>query len=177
LQHSAIDTIKTLIEAATVPFTIHAVALFGSAASGKATECSDVDLLVIAEGLNEKYHRRSAEIVSIKHALPGMSLDVLLLTRAEAESNFDNHNPLFLDIAEQGVIVTDPDDFLGKLMQKTREDIKARGLKKFRDAWRFPVKAGVATYLSEVSNCWNSRAFGGDGTGNQSEPLPRHNQQ
>jgi hypothetical protein len=35
---------------------------------------------------------------------PKIPLDVLLLTQEEVVSNFRNHNPLFLDIAEEGFL-------------------------------------------------------------------------
>ncbi len=152
-----------MIESSSFPFSIRAVAVFGSVPSGKATENSDIDLLVLAEGIKEKFHRRTAEIASIKRVLRGMPLDVLLLTPEEARSNFDNHNPLFLDIAEEGVILMDTDDFLSKLIHKTRAYIRSRGIKKFHNAWKFSVKAGEATALSEVSNKDFSSAMLRDG--------------
>lgn len=156
-------TLKTLIESSSLPFSIRAVVVFGSTARGRATESSDVDLLVVAEDIPEKLHRRAEEIVRIKHHFPGLPLDVLLLTPEETRSNFNNHNPLFLDIAEEGVILIDADDFLRDLVQKTKAYIRSRGIKKFHDAWKFPVEAGVATYLSEVSNQDFSSAMLKDG--------------
>jgi len=39
-----------------------------------------------------------------------LPLDILLLTPEEVISNFKNHNPLFLDIAEEGIIILDKND-------------------------------------------------------------------
>jgi hypothetical protein len=42
-----------------------------------------------------------------------LPLDLLLLTKGEVISNFENHNPLFLDIAAEGVVIFDEDSFEG----------------------------------------------------------------
>jgi HEPN domain-containing protein/predicted nucleotidyltransferase len=136
----------------TLPFNIRAVLLFGSAARGGETPDSDVDLLVIADGINTKRHRRGPEIASIKHSFPELSLDILLLTESEVLSNFRNHNPLFLDIAEEGIIILDYGNFLNHLIAETKEYIKRRGIKRFGDGWIFPVEKGTPAYLSRVSN-------------------------
>src|SRR2546427_12253696 len=61
--------------------------LFGSLVKGTATASSDVDLLVVCHDLNPKRHRRGKESAEIKQ-LPGVPLDMLLLTLPEVESNF-----------------------------------------------------------------------------------------
>jgi HEPN domain-containing protein/predicted nucleotidyltransferase len=147
-----IATIKTAMENDCFPFTIKGAVLFGSQAEGSPTRDSDVDLLVVAENINSKLHRRKKEILALKRSLPGMPLDVLLLTSAEVVSNFTNHNPLFLSIAEDGIIIKDDWDFLFNLMKETREYIKVKGIKRLADGWRFPVAYRVATPLSSVSN-------------------------
>lgn len=136
-----------------LPFDILAALLFGSWAKGTETPDSDIDLLIVAEGINPKRHRRGGEIAYIKHCFPGLFLDILLLTEEEVLSNFTNHNPLFLDMAEEGIIILDAkDDFLQNLMLETREYIRQKEIKRFGDGWIFPVKKGAPTYLSKVSN-------------------------
>jgi HEPN domain-containing protein/predicted nucleotidyltransferase len=145
------DTLAAL-EEAELPFDITGVVVFGSRAKGKATPHSDIDLLIVADGINQRRHRRVEEIISIKRYLKGLPADILLLTRQEVKSNFRNHNPLFLDIAEDGIIVIDKDKFLENLMEETIEYIKQKGIKKLKEGWVFAVKPGVPTYLSRVSN-------------------------
>ncbi|MGB9715444.1 MAG: HEPN domain-containing protein [Thermodesulfovibrionales bacterium] len=135
-----------------LPFDIVAALLFGSWAKGSETPDSDIDLLIVADRINTKLHRRGKEIADIKHCIPGLSLDVQLLTKEEVISNFRNHNPLFLDIAIEGIIILDKDKFLRNLMLETKEYLKQRGIKRFGDGWIFPVEKGVPTYLSRVSN-------------------------
>lgn len=147
-----IITIQSALANTPFTFTISGVVLFGSQAKDRQKPGSDVDLLVAAENIHPKLHRRKKEIVELKRSLPGLALDVLLLTPAEVVSNFSNHNPLFLSIAEDGIIIEDKDDFLFDLMQKTREYIVFKGIERLRDGWRFPVAYRVATSLSSVSN-------------------------
>jgi len=135
-----------------LPFKINAIVAFGSQVKGLASLFSDLDLLVVAEGINPKRQRRGEEILEIKKARPALFLDLLLLTKSETVSNFENHNPLFLDIAEEGVVIFDEDNFVGNLMAETREYVRQKGIKKLKDGWAFPVQKGRATYLSKVSN-------------------------
>lgn len=144
--------ILTALEYAELPFDITGVVAFGSRVKGKATPHSDIDLLIVADGINQKRHRRGEEIIRIKRYLKGLPADILLFTKQEVKSNFRNHNPLFLDIAEDGIIVFDKDRFLENLTKETIEYIKQNGIKKLEEGWVFSVKPGVPTYLSRVSN-------------------------
>lgn len=147
-----IERIKKAIEGCKVRFDIYGVIVFGSRVKGRARPESDFDILVVAEGINPKRHRRGDEIIQLKRCLPVKPADVLLLTPEEAISNFRNHNPLFLDIAEDGIVVMDRGNLLQGLIEETREYIKDKGIKRFQGGWRFPVKHREATYLSKVSN-------------------------
>ncbi len=137
---------------AKLPFRLTGAVLFGSKVKNKERVESDLDLLIVADGINPKHHRRGDDIALIKKALPAIPFDILLLTRNETLSNFRNHNPLFLDIAEEGKIVFDEDRFLENLMVETRKYIRERGIQKLDDGWVFPVRPGVPTLLSEISN-------------------------
>lgn len=178
------------LKRAVLPFKVIAAVAFGSQVKGLASPSSDFDILIIAEGINPKRQRRGGEIAKIKKALPLLFLDLLLLTRDEAVSNFENHNPLFLDIAEEGVVIFDEDSFAEKLMVETREYIRQKGIRKLKDGWAFPVQQGVATPLSKVSNkdfslamlkdgerepSSGGRDIGRDGAGGQSEQVSGHN--
>ena len=133
-------------------FVVTGVVLFGSVAREAQTKGSDADLLVVAEGLSPKRNRRGDQIAQIKSLFPAIPLDILLLTREEVISNFRNHNPLFLDIAVEGFVLLDPEDFLNGLMSETKTYIRTKGIKRFGDGWAFPVRKGVAVPLSGVTN-------------------------
>ena len=97
-------------------------------------------------------NRSGEEAVEIKRLLPDIPVDVLLMTLEEAQSNFANHNPLFLDLAEDGILVLDEDGSLARAIPETRQDIRRRGIERTEHGWRFPAEPGVVTYLSTVSN-------------------------
>lgn len=132
---------------------VTAVAVYGSWARGTNALESDIDLLIVSDAVNPKRHRRGKETATIKNCLSmGNPLDILLLTREECMSNFQNHNPLFLDIAWEGVILVDSDDFLGNCIEETRNYIEKKGIIKLPDGWKYPVDYRRATNLSRVSN-------------------------
>lgn len=147
-----IKIINNALETNHFPFPVLGAVLFGSQANGTPTNDSDIDLLVVAENINKKLHHRKKEMLAIKHSLPVKPLDILLLTPGEVISNFSNHNPLFLDIAEDGIIIHDKENFLRDLVIKTRDYIKDKGIKRIKDGWQFPVAFRTATFLSKVSN-------------------------
>jgi len=157
------EQIKVKLKQARLPFEIVGAVLFGSRVKETATIYSDIDMIVVANGINPKCHRRGFEISQIKSFLPGIPLDILLLTPRETISNFRNHNPLFLDVAEEGIIIFDKGNFLRNLMREMRSYIIKGGIKKLRDGWEFPVRRGIPTYLSKVSNKDFSMAMVKDG--------------
>ncbi len=146
------NEIKKAIEKASTPFDVFSVMAFGSRVKGIATPDSDFDLLIVANGVNPKRHRRGNEIFLIKRNLPSLSFDIMLFTPGEVISNFKNHNPLFLDIAEDGIIILDKYNFLKPLIDETRNYIKKKEIKRLKDGWEFPSEYGAVTYLSKVSN-------------------------
>jgi len=152
MENSSLPETGSALEKASLTFRVVAAVAFGSQVKGLASPSSDLDILVIAEGLNPKRHRRGNEAIEIKKAIPACILDLLLLTKDEAISNFTNHNPLFLDIAEEGIVLFDKDDFVELLMSETREYIREKGIIRLGDGWAFPVQQGIATPLSRVSN-------------------------
>lgn len=146
------DEIKMKLEKAILPFEVCGAIAFGSRIKGEATPYSDFDLLIVADGINTKRHRRENEIIQLKRCLPTELFDILLFSPREVISNFKNHNPLFLDLAQEGMVILDKNDFLKPLIDETRYYIKVKGIKKLKYGWRFPVKHGMATYLSKVTN-------------------------
>jgi uncharacterized protein len=142
-----ITAIRSVLETKRFSFTVSGTILFGSQVKAYHTQDSDIDLLVVAENINPKLHRRKEEKMAIKRLFPGKPLDLLLLSPAEVISNFTNHNPLFLDIAEDGIIIDDKENFLSDLIKETREYIRVKGIKRIEDGWQFPVAYRAAAFL------------------------------
>ncbi len=136
-----------------LPVKVRSAAIYGSWAKGTQKEDSDIDILMISDEVNPRKQKRGREIATIKEQLSVyVPLDILLLTTKECLSNFRNHNPLFLDIACEGIVLLDEDDFLKSLIEETRAYISERKLRKLEDGWEFPVTDRVPVYLSNVSN-------------------------
>lgn len=141
------DRLKSL------PIKVKAAAIYGSWAKGTQKEDSDIDILMIADEVNSKKQKRGSEIATIKeHISLDYPLDILLLKTEECISNFKNHNPLFLDIACEGIVLLDESDFLKSLIEETNAYISERKLIKLEDGWEFPVTDRVPVCLSNISN-------------------------
>ncbi|MBI4972451.1 MAG: HEPN domain-containing protein [Candidatus Omnitrophica bacterium] len=135
------------------PVKIISAVIYGSLAKGTQTADSDIDILLVSDEVDPRKNKRGKDVARIKESLSiGIPLDILLLTPAETASNFKNHNPLFLDIAVEGTILIDSDDFLQNLIEETKRYIRQRKLEKLADGWRFPVLYREPTFLSSVSN-------------------------
>src|SRR3989337_1656094 len=137
----------------TSPVKIISAVIYGSWAKGTQTADSDIDILLVSDEIDPRKNKRGKDVARIKGFLSiGIPLDILLLTPDETASNFKNHNPLFLDIAVEGTILIDSDDFLQNLIEETKAYIYQRKLEKLADGWRFPVLYREPTFLSSVSN-------------------------
>ena len=148
-----------------LPFKINAAILYGSFARGTATPDSDIDILFVSDEVNPRKHRRGKEIARIKERLSlGHPMDILLLTGKECISNFRNHNPIFLDIAWEGVVLFDENNFIKTLIDATRSYISEKNIKKLGDGWLFPVPERTPAFLSKVSNRDFALAMMHDGT-------------
>jgi HEPN domain-containing protein/predicted nucleotidyltransferase len=128
------------------------IAIFGSSARSGEYTGSDIDLLVVADGISDNVIQRIPDIIRIKRTLNlGLPLDILLVSKDECQSNFINHNPLYLDIAIDGKIIHDT-GFLEALIKETKEYINSNSIRHDNGSWSFPVEDRTVTYLSKVSN-------------------------
>ncbi len=127
------------------------IVVFGSFAK-RRKKYNDVDLLIVLKDIKEDRIRRIPNIVGFKASLDVSSpVDVLLLSKRECAGNFRNHNPLFLDVTLDGVVVYDMNDFARGLIDETARYIKDRNIVRKGTAWFFPLKTHVAA-LSKISN-------------------------
>jgi len=144
-RRAAGDWIRRGLEKAEFSFRLQGAVLFGSCTKGHAGEESDLDLLVVGIGIAPQRQRRSREILQIARIFPGAPLDILLMTPEEVGSNFRNHHPLFLNIAEDGIILLDTGGSLAAALEETRRYIGDRGIERLQDGWRYPAARGAAT--------------------------------
>ncbi|MGA1841525.1 MAG: HEPN domain-containing protein [bacterium] len=147
IREEIIEKIKTL------PIKIKGAAIYGSIARRAQKKESDIDLLIVSDTINPRRNKRGKEIAAIKEWFSlDFPMDILLLTTNECLSNFRNHNPLFLDIAWEGIILWDEDDFLKSMIEETRAYISEKKIRKLDDGWVFPVPDRTSILLSNVSN-------------------------
>ena len=102
-----------------------ALVLFGSRARGDHRPDSDWDILLIARQLPDKPFQRH---LYLKRTLPGgWRGQVAILAKTPAE--FEAHLPaLFLDIALDGMILHDTDDYVASRLARLRLLIQEQGL-------------------------------------------------
>lgn len=115
------------------------VCFFGSAARGDATPESDVDVLIVADGLPTDVGLRARETNSIHQNLRRTEtyrklrsrgrcafVSDIFLTRDEVKT----HPPMLLDLTEEAVIAYDKDGFLGGVLDDMRRRLKELGARK-----------------------------------------------
>lgn len=130
---------------------LRSVCLFGSIARGDFERGSDVDLLVVAEGLPEDVGSRHsmfgdlrARIASTEAARGIRELGYsaatseVYLTPEEAE----RHPPIMLDIVEDGIIVYDRDGFLRRVLERIGARLRELGARRIRTGkgWYWVLK-------------------------------------
>ncbi len=104
-----------------------ALALFGSRARGDDQPDSDWDVLVVARQLSDKPFQRH---LYLKGALPADwrgRVAILAKTPAESASGVP---ALYLDIALDGIILYDPEDYLEQRLAYLRRLIQEKGLRR-----------------------------------------------
>ncbi len=89
------------------------VVLFGSYATGKQGEGSDIDILVIADNLPLSRKERLSIIFSItrKYLLKGKTVSIILRSKDEIKNGFEYYNPLLLSISENYKLLYDQERF------------------------------------------------------------------
>lgn len=101
---------------------IHSVVLFGSRARGDNAPYSDVDVLVVAESLPEReFARRRLAVEAAKPIFleKYVGISAVLMTRDEVLDGLESFNPLILEMAKDGIIISDDrDGFFSEVRQK-----------------------------------------------------------
>ncbi|MBI4684869.1 MAG: nucleotidyltransferase domain-containing protein [Nitrospirae bacterium] len=118
---------------------------FGSRARGDAKETSDYALFIIAKELPAKPFRR---VLFIRDALRGRFDEKICIIAKTQEEVLNDFPQLYLNLALDGIILFDRDDFFKELQIKIKEIIQKAGLQRKRDngefywEWQNPPKKG-----------------------------------
>jgi len=125
------------------------VAVFGSVGRGTPRPDSDVDLLIIAEGLPAGRMRRTEDFTAVETAVAAAitraerdglspSLSPVFKTPTEATAG----SPLFLDMTEAARLLFDRDAFLADLLAAFRARLDRLGARRIwrGNAWLWDLK-------------------------------------
>ncbi|MBS3968007.1 MAG: nucleotidyltransferase domain-containing protein [Truepera sp.] len=106
------------------------VCLFGSAARGQLRKGSDIDFLVVLKEAYQTYPKRVKELMpllaSIRESeeyerLEGFALNLEPSFLISTVDEVMRHPPLLIEIAQEGKILFDRDDFLKQELNKVRK--------------------------------------------------------
>jgi hypothetical protein len=103
--------------------------LFGSVARGQARPTSDIDLVVVAEGLPRSQAERRRpflqawERARAERGLPHFEWNLIMKSPPEAQV----HSPLYLDIVEEGIVILDRGGLVGAVLAAMRVRMRALG--------------------------------------------------
>lgn len=118
------------------------IVLFGSYATGKQRNASDIDILVIADNLPLTRNERLSLtlLISRKYLSKGKTISIILRSREEIKNGFEYYNPLLLSISENYKLLYDPERFFLTLMKNIKNKIARNEIEKFADfSWRIAI--------------------------------------
>lgn len=104
-----------------------AIALFGSFARGTAKEFSDIDLLVVTDGLPKDWRIRDEIVLEIEGGIGfkyGTHLSILLVAPKELEEAVAAGAPLVFGIMKGYKTLFEKDDFFKNLVLKLAENMR-----------------------------------------------------
>jgi len=130
------------------------IVLFGSVAAGKARPESDIDLLIVIEGLPENYSERLKIFRKATEGIEEITLDLwrkygiyplvspVILTPEEAEKT----QPFYLDMIETSVIILDRNGFMRKKLEDLRGRLSRLGARRIMlpdGTWLWELKPSI----------------------------------
>ena len=144
LQDKLLTEVKSFYEDRLVSFVV-----FGSVARETYRFESDIDALIIAEGLPKGRMKRVAQFMTVEDRIEpfleylkkeGMNtyISPVLKTPEEAETG----SPLFLDMVEDANILFDRNGFFSKILERLRNRLRELGAKRVwkGNAWYWILK-------------------------------------
>ncbi|MCD6444874.1 nucleotidyltransferase domain-containing protein [Candidatus Bathyarchaeota archaeon] len=128
------------------------IVVYGSVARGTARKDSDIDLLVVAEGLPKSRMKRQQIFLEVEEGLnsvveelwsKGVHVDFspIMLTPEEASKI----RSIYLDMVEDAVVLYDKDMFFETILERLRKRLKELGAKRIwvGDKWYWMLKPDI----------------------------------
>ncbi|MEM2156118.1 MAG: nucleotidyltransferase domain-containing protein [Candidatus Jordarchaeales archaeon] len=127
-----------LVECLRERFNLVSVVVFGSVARGDFRSDSDVDVLIVADNLPDRYERFKIfddvekcledDLNELRRA--GFSAFINPIIKSVEEAS--RVSPLYLDMVEDAVILYDRNGFFGKVLDRLRGRLRELGAKRVR---------------------------------------------
>jgi len=125
------------------------VVLFGSVARGEASQGSDIDLYIVAEGLPTGHFARKRLLAGADAAFQsdlsdaearGVEPRLARIVRTPEEAA--RVRPLYLDMTEDAVILHDKDGFFSTVLDRVRASLRRLGSKRvwLENGWYWDLK-------------------------------------
>lgn len=133
--------LKALLDALKKKFgsSLVSVVVYGSVARGEARRDSDIDLIIVADGLPKSRMRRQDVFMEVEEELQGLIEELrsegyfadfspILKTPEEASIV----TPLYLDLTEDALIIYDKDSFFRRVLERLRSRLRELGAERVR---------------------------------------------
>jgi predicted nucleotidyltransferase len=101
--NGVMDRIKTISQRLKKEYKAERVILFGSYAKGKATEDSDIDILIIAPTTERFFERMATVKRLIRDLRNGLAVAPIVLTKQEVEERVKIGDQFVKEILEKGM--------------------------------------------------------------------------
>lgn len=127
------DGVERFVSQVREQFSPCCIILYGSVAKGTYTVESDIDVIVIAEGLATDFWERLRTLNDLRPR--GAPLEVLAYTPAEFTKMLEDYSITALDAVADGYPLYGESYFAG--LERKVEELKALGLRRTAGAWRW----------------------------------------
>ncbi len=104
-----------------------AIALFGSRARGDAKPESDYDIFLLVRNLPEQPVER---LLLVRHSIATKFAEKIAITARTPEEFESGFPSLYLDLALDGIVLYDTDNYMTKRLQRIQEITKQAGLER-----------------------------------------------
>ncbi len=130
--------LKDFLEYLKIYFDLVSFVVYGSAARGDAKKDSDIDLLIIADSLPDRYERfkifdnAEEKVVDKIKELRKEGYCIIFSPIIKSREEAELITPLYLDMVEDAVVLYDKDEFFTKIIKKLKKRLDELGAERIR---------------------------------------------